>query len=45
MIGISAIASYVPDSFEDNADKLERFGIDAAFLADKIGVSPGGAHG
>ncbi len=39
MIGISAIASYVPDSFEDNADKLERFGIDAAFLADKIGVA------
>lgn len=39
MIGISAIASYVPDSFEDNLDKLERFGIDKAFLVDKIGVS------
>jgi 3-oxoacyl-[acyl-carrier-protein] synthase III len=38
MIGIRAIASYVPESFEDNALKMERFGIDETFIAEKIGV-------
>ena len=38
MIGLRAIASYVPDGFEENAGKMGQFNIDARFIADKIGV-------
>lgn len=38
MTVIRAIASYVPPSFEINADKKEKFGIDDAFIAEKLGV-------
>ncbi len=38
VIGIADIATYVPHGFESNLDKLERFGIDEAFLSAKIGV-------
>ena len=38
MIGLRAIASYVPDGFEENAGKMGQFKIDARFIADKIGV-------
>lgn len=38
MIGLRAIASYVPDGFEENSGKMGRFNIDARFIADKIGV-------
>lgn len=38
MISIHAIASYIPEGFESNLDKLEKFAIDRAFIDDKIGV-------
>jgi 3-oxoacyl-[acyl-carrier-protein] synthase-3 len=38
MIGLLDIASYVPAGFESNLDKQARFGIDSAFLREKIGV-------
>jgi len=38
MIVIRAVASYLPDGFEDNAAKMEKFAIDRAFLDGKIGV-------
>jgi 3-oxoacyl-[acyl-carrier-protein] synthase III len=37
-IGIATIASYVPAGRESNLDKRERFGIDEAFIRDKLGV-------
>ena len=38
MIAIRAIASYVPEGFEDNLAKLGKFSIDRTFLDRKIGV-------
>lgn len=38
MIGISEIASYIPEAFESNFDKLEKFGISESFIEEKIGV-------
>lgn len=38
MIGIQAIASYVPDRFESNLEKLAKFDLDEAFLREKIGI-------
>ncbi len=38
MIGIADIASYIPPGRESNLDKLEKFGIDRAFIDEKIGV-------
>ncbi len=38
MIGIKAIASYIPDLRESNYDKKEQFSIDDAFIENKIGV-------
>ena len=38
MIGISAIGSYVPAARESNYEKKALFGIDDAFIADKLGV-------
>ena len=39
MIGISEIATYIPPGRESNLDKLEKFGITAAFIDEKIGVN------
>ncbi len=39
MIGIARIATYVPDRFESNRDRMQDFEIDEAFLRDKIGES------
>jgi 3-oxoacyl-[acyl-carrier-protein] synthase-3 len=38
MLGIEAIASYVPEGRVSNIDLLERFEISEAFLRDKLGV-------
>ncbi len=38
MIGIAEIASYIPADRESNLDKLDKFGINLAFIDDKIGV-------
>ena len=38
MISIQSIASYIPAGFESNAEKMEKFGFDEAFLKNKIGV-------
>lgn len=38
MITIEAIASYIPDSFEDNLAKLDKFGVDEEFMTQKIGI-------
>lgn len=38
MIGISAIASYIPPGRESNLEKIERFETDEAFIREKIGV-------
>ncbi len=38
MIGIEAIASYIPPFSESNYEKKELFGIDDAFIEKKIGV-------
>jgi len=38
MIGIAEIGSYVPQQFESNLDKLEKFNIDEGFIERKIGV-------
>ena len=38
MIGIEAIASYIPTFLESNFAKKEQFGIDDAFIESKIGV-------
>ena len=39
MIGISEIATYIPLQFESNYDKKELFGIDDAYIREKIGVT------
>jgi 3-oxoacyl-[acyl-carrier-protein] synthase III len=39
MIGISEIATYIPPGRESNLDKLEKFGITAGFIEEKIGVN------
>ena len=36
MIGISEIATYIPPGRESNLDKLEKFGITAAFIDEKV---------
>ncbi|MEQ8228966.1 MAG: ketoacyl-ACP synthase III [Rhodospirillales bacterium] len=38
MITVRAIASYVPEGFENNYDQAGRFGLDRDFIAEKIGV-------
>lgn len=38
MIGIRAIASYVPQGRIDNHAQLARFGMEEAFLTDKVGI-------
>lgn len=38
MLGIKAIATYIPDGRVRNIDLSERFDLDEAFLRDKIGV-------
>jgi 3-oxoacyl-[acyl-carrier-protein] synthase-3 len=38
MIGIVEIGTYVPQQFESNLDKLEKFNIDEGFIERKIGV-------
>ncbi|MBE0627713.1 MAG: ketoacyl-ACP synthase III [Burkholderiales bacterium] len=38
MIGIAQLASYIPEGFESNFDKKTRFGIDDAFIRDKLGI-------
>jgi len=38
MIGIREIATYIPQAFESNLDKLEKFKITEDFIAEKIGV-------
>ncbi len=38
MIGIKQIGSYIPDSFESNYDKREKFNIDDTFIEQKLGV-------
>jgi len=38
MIGIQAIASYIPGSTESNLDKLDLFAISETFIHEKIGV-------
>jgi 3-oxoacyl-[acyl-carrier-protein] synthase-3 len=37
-VRISDIASYIPDNFESNYEKKEKFAIDDSFITDKIGV-------
>ena len=38
MIGIRNIASYIPENFESNFDKMDKFKIDEHFIKNKIGV-------
>lgn len=38
MIGIKAIAKYVPECTVSNLDLMDQFGIDTQFLSEKIGV-------
>ncbi|MBT5415939.1 MAG: ketoacyl-ACP synthase III [Rhodospirillaceae bacterium] len=38
MISITEIASYVPEGFESNLDKFDKFGIGREFIDEKIGV-------
>lgn len=38
MIGITQIASFIPDVYEDNREKMERFEVEESFLVNKIGV-------
>lgn len=38
MIGITQIASFIPDLYEDNRARMERFEVDESFLVNKIGV-------
>jgi 3-oxoacyl-[acyl-carrier-protein] synthase III len=38
MIGIEQIGVYIPDARISNDDRLERFGVDRAFLTQRIGV-------
>lgn len=38
MIGISEIASWIPEGRDDNLDKLSRHGTDEAFVLEKIGI-------
>jgi 3-oxoacyl-[acyl-carrier-protein] synthase-3 len=38
MIGIEAVAGYIPSAVDDNREKKSLFEIDEAFLTDKIGV-------
>lgn len=38
MIGIEAIASYIPDDRESNIEVMEKFGINEDFIKNKIGV-------
>lgn len=38
MIGISEIASWIPEAREDNLDKLKRHDTDENFVLDKIGI-------
>lgn len=38
MIGISAIASYIPANRESNFEKMQRFETDETFIREKIGV-------
>ena len=38
MIAIERIASYIPQNFESNFDKLGKFSVDRDFICDKIGV-------
>ncbi|MDT8375582.1 MAG: ketoacyl-ACP synthase III [Mariprofundaceae bacterium] len=38
MARITAIASYIPDLFEDNLQKQEKFGVDSDFILNKLGV-------
>lgn len=38
MITLRAIASYVPKGFENNFEQARRFGLDRAFISEKIGV-------
>lgn len=38
MISIAEIASYVPEGFESNLDKFDKFGIGREFIDEKIGV-------
>ena len=38
MLGIERIASYVPDGRRGNLELAEKFGVDAEFLRNKLGV-------
>ena len=38
MIGITAIGSYIPPGYESNLERKADFGIDDAFLKNKVGV-------
>ena len=38
MIAIAEVAAYIPAGSDSNLEKLERFGIDEAFVREKIGV-------
>lgn len=38
MIGITNIAHYIPQCFESNFDKLEKFSVEESFIRDKLGV-------
>lgn len=38
MARITAIAHYIPDSFESNFEKTEKFGINDDFIVEKLGV-------
>lgn len=38
MTQITAIARYIPEPYEDNLQKQEKFGVDEAFIVEKLGV-------
>jgi hypothetical protein len=39
MIGIKAIGTYLPDVRTSNFDRMDKFGMTASFVRDKIGFT------